>query len=196
MIGATAAVHPGPFTLSDLARLPEDGLRYELIDGSYLVSPPPSTLHQYVASRLVELLNRQIPVDLRAVEGVGIRFAEDRLLIPDVVVAPAAALVSSRAALDPADAQAVFEVVSPSSQRADRLMKPSVYAEAGILLYVRVEPADPTSVSIVVHELAGTTYQETSRAGAGRMVALTIPVGSRTEVSFDPSELLGHGDVS
>jgi hypothetical protein len=32
--------HIGPWTAADLAGLPDDGQRYEIIDGSLLVSPP------------------------------------------------------------------------------------------------------------------------------------------------------------
>ena len=38
---------PGePFTVEDLERMPDDGRRYELIDGMLLVSPAPNMAHQ------------------------------------------------------------------------------------------------------------------------------------------------------
>jgi len=38
---------PGePFTVSDLDRMPDDGHRYELLDGTLIVSPAPSPPHQ------------------------------------------------------------------------------------------------------------------------------------------------------
>src|SRR5260370_41337688 len=42
-----------PFTVEDLDRLPDDGRRYELLDGVLVVSPRPTTGHQLAASRLV-----------------------------------------------------------------------------------------------------------------------------------------------
>ena len=39
----------GLWTLADLDGLPDDGRRYEIIDGSLLVSPPPSNDHQLLA---------------------------------------------------------------------------------------------------------------------------------------------------
>ena len=38
-----------PFTVDDLERMPEDGRRYELIDGMLIVSPGPNVPHQRVA---------------------------------------------------------------------------------------------------------------------------------------------------
>ena len=43
-------------TLDDLQALPEDGRRYELVDGSLHVSPPPAFGHQVVVTRLQYLL--------------------------------------------------------------------------------------------------------------------------------------------
>lgn len=42
----------GAWTLDDLAQLPDDGRRYEIIDGRLLVSPPPSNYHQGLAFEL------------------------------------------------------------------------------------------------------------------------------------------------
>jgi hypothetical protein len=44
---------PGcPFTVAELDRMPYDGRRYELLDGVLIVSPRPTTIHQFVASGL------------------------------------------------------------------------------------------------------------------------------------------------
>jgi hypothetical protein len=49
---------PGqPFAVADLERLPDDGRRYELLDGGLVVSPRPAMIHQFVGSRLFLALN-------------------------------------------------------------------------------------------------------------------------------------------
>ena len=68
-----ALFHNGPWTTADLAGLPDDGQRYEIIDGSLLVSPPPSPLHQLVAGRLAVFLRDAAPKGLDVVEAVGVR---------------------------------------------------------------------------------------------------------------------------
>ena len=39
-------LEPGRFTLADLDALPDDGMRYELVDGQLLVTPAPLPIHQ------------------------------------------------------------------------------------------------------------------------------------------------------
>jgi Uma2 family endonuclease len=40
------------WTYAEYARLPDDGDRYEVIDGEVLVTPAPGTFHQHVAANL------------------------------------------------------------------------------------------------------------------------------------------------
>ena len=53
-----------PFTVAELDRMPDDGRRYELLDGVLVVSPRPTTIHQVVAGRLYGVLSGACPEDL------------------------------------------------------------------------------------------------------------------------------------
>jgi hypothetical protein len=55
------------WTVDDLDRLPDDGPRYELLDGILLVSPAPARLHQRAAFNLGVLLHRVCPAGLEIV---------------------------------------------------------------------------------------------------------------------------------
>jgi hypothetical protein len=69
---AEAWPKPGePFTVDDLERMPDDGRRYELIDGMLIVSPAPNMGHQRVVVVLASLLEQACPDDLVVVAGVG-----------------------------------------------------------------------------------------------------------------------------
>ena len=53
--------HGRPFTVDDLEGMPDDGNRYELIDGMLLVTPAPIIGHQRAAARLHLLLAAACP---------------------------------------------------------------------------------------------------------------------------------------
>ncbi len=50
-----------PFTVAELDRMPDDGRRYELLDGVLVVSPWPTTIYQVVAGRLLRVLADACP---------------------------------------------------------------------------------------------------------------------------------------
>ena len=168
----------GPWGLADLLDLPEDGRRYEILDGSLLVSPPPAPRHQRAARRLVDALDDCLggrAGALEALEATGIELVRGptgRVLVPDVLVARAAAVSAAEAVLHPGDVLLVVEVVSPSSRSADRFVKPRLYAEAGIPAYWRMELDPP---SLTVYRLRVGEYAEEASARAGQTLRVDRP---------------------
>jgi Uma2 family endonuclease len=148
-------------TEDDLALMPDDGHRYEIIDGSLVVSPPPSSGHQLIAARLSRLLAMHAPGGCEVLEGVGVRAGRhwSSLLIPDVAVVSADEARKDVPAFDPHHVSLVVEVVSRSSVTMDRVTKPSLYATARIPSFWRIERDHPAGVMIAVHELEGETYR-------------------------------------
>ena len=59
------------FTVAELDRMPDDGHRYELLDGTLVVSPRPTTIHQAVVGRLYGVLSAVCPEDLLVVPEPG-----------------------------------------------------------------------------------------------------------------------------
>lgn len=47
------------WTLDGLAALPDDGNRYEIIDGELFVTPTPTMRHQMIVSDLFRILDRR-----------------------------------------------------------------------------------------------------------------------------------------
>ncbi len=78
------------YTISDLDSFPDDGNRYELLDGILLVSPGPAPLHEVVVGRLLWALNRYLAPQLARVWPRGTVELEPNVhLEPDVLVIPA-----------------------------------------------------------------------------------------------------------
>ena len=174
------------WTWADLQEIPDDGHRYEIIDGSLYVSPSRSRPHQVAASRLVQVLLAAAPEDVEVVETVDIEM--DRSVFePDVVVLPADLAYRTGGPLKPAEVLLAVEVVSPSSRRLDRLLKPAVLAEAGVPAYWRVELEGPGTPSVTVYELAGTAYREVTTVAAGEAGNVDVPF----RVELRPAELAG-----
>jgi Uma2 family endonuclease len=76
------------WTVDDLDRLPDDGLRYELVDGVLLVSPAPRPRHQRAVLGLARrVLADACPPELEVfVAPLDFRPARQRSLQPDVLV--------------------------------------------------------------------------------------------------------------
>jgi Uma2 family endonuclease len=134
----------GEWTYSEYARLPDDGNRYEVVDGEVLVTPAPTPHHQKVIMRLAVRL-------LEYVEGRGagwvlqdvdLLFVTGQFLRPDLLVVPAEGrpgITDRGVEVPPA---LVVEVLSPSSRTIDRVKKPRRYLEFGVPAYWVVDPFD------------------------------------------------------
>ena len=175
-------------TEDDLALMPEDGHRYEIVDGSLYVSPPPASLHQVLAGRIARILDDHIPETHLALVGVGIRLARDTVLIPDVSVVLADVALENVSLFTPADVMLAIEVVSPSSLRTDRVFKPALFAGAGIPAYWRVERGKDGIAVVVVHELSGDVYKVVAEVSGDGEVRIEAPF----PVTIRPSALLAR----
>lgn len=130
------------WTLEMLHALPDDGKRYELIDGELLVSPSPSRVHQRVAAELHLALSpwaRRHGFEV-CIAPSEIVFSPTRALQPDLFVVPYVNGTWIRDARDLAQLVLAVEVVSPSTARQDRVIKKRVFMEHGVAEYWIVDP--------------------------------------------------------
>jgi Uma2 family endonuclease len=151
----------GEWTTDDLDALTEDGLRRELLDGALIMSPSPTRLHQTIAARLMVALEPSCPPEFDVTQAVEIRISRKRAFIPDVLIARLDAAVHNPSHFLPHEVMLAIEIVSEGSKAMDRMLKPSVYAEAGLPFYWRVE----TDHGVVVHtyklDPSNVVYEET-----------------------------------
>jgi Uma2 family endonuclease len=179
-------VLPGvpPFTVDDLLKFPDDGNRYELFNGSLLVSPAPTPLHQRVIFRLQRILDDAAPPGLEPLSTVNLKAGDKDYYIPDLVVVPETATEAASLMFTPEDILLAVEVVSPSTKIRDRAFKSEAYAAAGIPAYWRIELDEGPTV--YVYELDGDSYGTSSAYKAGTVATLAMPYS----VSFDPGDLI------
>ena len=127
------------FTAADLASMPDDGQRYEVVCGELLVTPAPIPPHQKLVTRLMLRLGSYLEAhgmaDQLRTSPADITLGPDTLVQPDLLVADAALADRTRSWTDVTDLFLVIEVLSPSTARADRMLKRPVYQSHGIPEY-------------------------------------------------------------
>ncbi|HKN52053.1 MAG TPA: Uma2 family endonuclease, partial [Amycolatopsis sp.] len=134
--------HGDRLTRRDLELITDDRRRYELVDGTLLVSPSPRPLHQRVVARLLAALTPVCPADCEVLPApVDVVLDEHTVLIPDVVVGRRDTFTDRALVGVPVLA---VEVVSPSSRHIDLHLKPARLAAAGCPYYWIVDPRVPS----------------------------------------------------
>ena len=128
------------FTIDMLDDFPEDGTRYELLEGTLIVTPAPSIEHQIVATRIAHFLMDALKgVKNAQVVAVGaIQRGDSTQLQPDVLVFPASAPHTANWR-DIGEWWLAVEVMSPSSRVYDREVKRAAYMALGVEEYWLVD---------------------------------------------------------
>ena len=173
------------WTFADLEDVVDDGFRYEIIDGSLLVTPPPGIGHQRIVGELVVALSLSAPPDLLVLPGAGVAKVQGQTTYfePDVVVVDRDAAPEGDNKLDPRFVRLVIEVVSPSSRTIDKVLKRDAYLRMGLSHYWIVTPQD----RVATYELRGGRYVETAAmtsADARLEVDRPFPVVIRRSLLF------------
>jgi Uma2 family endonuclease len=142
MVVVTTLPRGRALTRADLDAMPDDGHRYELVDGALVVTPAPGWQHQRVVTRLWRRLADVCPDDMEVfVAPLDVALAHDTVLQPDVLVARRRDLGQRDL---PAPPVLAVEVGSPSTWRIDRTLKRSRFEAAGCPAYWVVDPGAPS----------------------------------------------------
>lgn len=171
------------FTRADLDEMPDDGRRYELIDGTLIVSPAPRIPHQRVLANLYLLLRPACPPELEVFFApVDVALSDKTVLQPDLLVARRSDLTDKDLPTAPVLA---VEVVSPSTRRFDLLTKRSRYEAAGCPSYWVVDPDEP---SVTAWDLAEGAYGDPTIAAGAQPYTAERPFA----VQVVPAELIAR----
>src|SRR5690348_9261468 len=165
----------GVWTYDDLLRLPDDGKRYEIIEGALYEMPSPLLVHAKVISNLMFFLGAlarslgaewfTAPLDVFIPGGDPVQ--------PDlIVILPGGAAKPVRRGIEGPPDLAV-EVLSPSNRGHDRLTKRALYARAGVREYWIVDPEARTLEVFALHLDAFHAVQ--TAAGVDRIASPLLP---------------------
>jgi len=148
---------PKPWTYEDYCLLPEDGKRYEIIDGELFVTPSPKTRHQDLVRDLSYALQTC------ALSGSGgkvlaapydVYLTETNLVQPDVLyISPARlSIVTEKNTQGAPDL--TIEILSASTRKQDEVYKRNLYERFGVQEYWIV---DPELETVKVYQMNSTT---------------------------------------
>jgi len=170
-------------TAEEFAALPDDGWRWELIEGVPVRMPPPGFEHGQVGSDL--LLALRLHVDPRhlgvVLAGVGFLFERD----PDQVRAPDVSFIRAER-LPPRSARRGYltvppdlavEVVSPSDRPTDVADKTAFYLAHDVAVVWEVDPTPP---HVAVHRPGGPPVilgPADTLEGEGPLAGFRLPLG-------------------
>lgn len=144
---------PGTWTYDDLFSLPDDGKRYEIIEGMLYQLPSAGWDHATVVMNLIQLL---LPV-VRGLNGILLTAPLDVFVpgrdpvIPDILalLPQTRAVPRMRGVEGPPDL--IVEVASPSNRVHDLLTKRALYGRAGVREYWIVEPSTRSAEMLILH---------------------------------------------
>lgn len=137
----------GHWTYSDWEALPDDGNRYEIIDGVLYMTTAPSSFHQWVIKRLERYIG--IPAEDQGLAftfsaPIGVLMPNCDPVQPDylVVLKANAVIIHDRRIRGVPDL--IVEVLSPGNAAYDERVKLLAYGNAGVPEYAIVDPRQRT----------------------------------------------------
>lgn len=134
-------------TYDDYLKLPDDGNRYEILEGVLYMTPAPVPRHQRVSRNLGFILHHFVSANnLGEVfhAPLDVIFSYTSIAQPDLIFMSNARqrLVTAKNIAGPPDL--VVEITSPSTSERDRLVKAQLYARHGVDYYWLLDPETQT----------------------------------------------------
>ncbi len=178
-----ATIHPRMLlTYEDYLDLPDDGKRYEILEGELAVTPAPNVSHQWTLFKLGLILGSHVEEhELGTVlcAPCDVLLSEISVVQPDLlfVARERESIVEHQYVKGPPDL--VVEILSPGTAHRDQGAKRQLYAQHGVPYYWLIEPVNR---ELLVFQLDAGDYRQVAAArGNETLVAppfpnLTIPL--------------------
>lgn len=163
-------------TYQDYLLLPEDGKRYEIVDGDLHMTPAPLTRHQVLVGRLLQLFMNYLDehsIGHVLVAPCDVVLSEVDVVQPDLLLV----LNQGKARITEKNIQGapdlMIEILSPGTAARDRELKRKRYEHFGVREYWLVDPAENT-IEILALKDKGFSLAEKG-VYPGRMISPLLP---------------------
>ena len=171
-------------TYEDYCALPDDGRRYEIIEGELYVTPSPGRRHQRFAGNMFIVLKQFAEgreLGEVYVAPFDVILEETSVVVPDLlfVTRQRTGIVTDRGVRGAPDL--IVEILSPGTARRDRVEKAKLYARHGVRHYWL---ADPEARILEIYELGEGQYRRAASLADNDSFSpslfpgLTIPLSS------------------
>jgi Uma2 family endonuclease len=133
------------WTVDMVHALPDDGNRYEVIDGELFVTPAPSPVHQRAVRELLLLIAPYVTAHAigdALMAPADVVYGPRKMVQPDLFVMPLVGGAPPRTWMEVGHLILAVEVLSPSTRRADRGKKRDLYQDKGVPEYWVVDLDD------------------------------------------------------
>jgi Uma2 family endonuclease len=172
-------------TVSDLDDMPEDGNRYELIEGELFVSKAPGITHQLTFGTLFDTFSTYLksnPIG-KIIATPGLILSDLDAVIPDLVFIRnerLAEVISGERLVGPPDL--VIEILSPGreNETRDRVAKRQLYGKFGVREYWIVDPKNRV-IELYLLELG--VLEPKAVAGPDGEIVSSVLLGFRCRAS-------------
>ena len=179
---------PGPpqghWTYAHWEELPDDGNRYEIIDGVLYMTTAPSSFHQWIIKQLVRYI--AIPAEDQGLAygfpaPVGVIMPGCDPVQPDFVVVLASRKSIFRARRIRGVPDLIVEILSRGTKTYDQQVKLEAYARAGVPEYAIIDPRARTlshyRLEVTGRYAAPHVYGEAEVARFDCLPTISVPVG-------------------
>ncbi len=161
------------------ARLPDDGNRYEVIDGVLYMTTAPSNFHQWITRQIFLALFQQLDsrnLGVTLWSPIGLFMPGCDPVQPDLLFIPTADLTILRDRHIYGVPGLLVEILSPSNAAQDLEIKRRAYARAGVPEYWIAHPAERNVRVYSAPDAVRGEYRQAERFAADdELVSPTLP---------------------
>jgi len=173
-----------PWTYEDYLLFPEDGKRYEIIEGDYYMSPAPRTRHQEVSGNLLYFLKAYFKRTKRGrvfAAPTDVILSDISIVQPDLLVILAArtSIITEKNIHGAPDL--VIEILSETTRKTDEVVKKKLYERYGVSEYWIV---DPDLALVKIYRMTDGRYAKAEERAQERGETLTTALLPGLDISL------------